>query len=314
MLKSWVWVLAILRRSITLSFKTVMSRKHILLVYFGALVLAGLCAGQNLIPPNAFLPGWRQANPLRRFVGQDLFNCINGGAELFHEFGFSELLVQKYTNDQHELSLDLYRMTSPESALGIYLIKMGTEVPIKGISVRHTANRYQIQAVKDCYFIQVQNLNGERDVVPVMAELLRQTVLGISAESPVTLLDRLPSKGLIAGSERLIRGMYGLQSLYTLGDGDMLKLGGKVFGVAGNYQDSNGRVFTRLIIIYPDSDDAADAFSYMLAHFDSYLRVLKKNQSGVLFQDYRNEYGIVLRSNNKLEITLRLGYRPSFPE
>ena len=48
---------------------------------------------------------------------------INGGAELFLEFGFEEMQLLTSTADEVELTAELYRMRDPEAALGIYLAK-----------------------------------------------------------------------------------------------------------------------------------------------------------------------------------------------
>jgi hypothetical protein len=69
---------------------------------------------------------------------KDMYGYIDGGAELFFEFGFSELTVQRYRCGERELSLDLYRMTGPDAALAVYLAKKGEERPVPGVEDRNT--------------------------------------------------------------------------------------------------------------------------------------------------------------------------------
>jgi hypothetical protein len=84
---------------------------------------------QTILPDSGFAPGWEKSEALRTFTGQDLFNHIDGGAELFLEFGFVKLSVQAYASGKAELTLNAYEMESSASALGIYLMKMGRETP-----------------------------------------------------------------------------------------------------------------------------------------------------------------------------------------
>ena len=76
-----------------------------------AFLLVGLPAAaqtaknESAIPPATFAPGWAAAGALRTFSGQDLFNQIDGGAELFLEFGFANLRLQAYARDKSELTL-----------------------------------------------------------------------------------------------------------------------------------------------------------------------------------------------------------------
>ena len=55
------------------------------------------------------------------YVGDDLFNLINGGAELYHEFGFVDVLAAEITAPgANRLKVEIYDMGSPEAAWGIY--------------------------------------------------------------------------------------------------------------------------------------------------------------------------------------------------
>jgi len=72
---------------------------------------AGLPACDREWPGDEFAPGWRRYQTPMVFSAKDLYGYIDGGAELFFEFGFSELTVQRYRCGERELSLDLYRMT-----------------------------------------------------------------------------------------------------------------------------------------------------------------------------------------------------------
>ena len=125
-----------------------------------------ICCTGNLaadvkLPVDNFYPGWIKADSLRRFSAPNLYRHINGGAEIFLELGFQELLVQKYQNENQKLKIESYKMESPESALGIYLMKMGRETPHSDISSRNTCNQYQYTLVKGNYFILVYNFTGD---------------------------------------------------------------------------------------------------------------------------------------------------------
>jgi len=55
------------------------------------------------------------------YVGDDLFSLINGGAEVYHEYGFVEVLACKMQTKQgSEVKCEIYDMGSQESAWGIY--------------------------------------------------------------------------------------------------------------------------------------------------------------------------------------------------
>ena len=275
------------------------------------LLLPLSAAGADLvIPDNGFYPGWEKSENLLTFVKNDLYGHINGGAELFHEFGFDKLLVQRYAGSGTEINLEVYVMSSPESALGIYLMKSGRERPVEGIAARNTGNKSQFTIVKNRYFIMINSFMSDSALLPVMTALADMTLALIPAGEPVTLFSQLPPDRLIAGSQRLIRGPYAMQPIFTLGEGDILQLGGKVFGMVADYAGGDDSVYTRIIVPYPDRKTAQTAYGHLVDNLDSYLTVLSKRGSGFAFEDYRKKYGLVSLSENVLDIKVNLSTRP----
>lgn len=267
-------------------------------------------AGLNF-PANDFSPGWEKSGEMLKFKANNLYGRINGGAELFLEFGFDNLQVQRYAKDDFEINLEIYQMENSVSALGIYLMKCGNETPLDGISARNTGNAFQITAVKGACFFQVNNFSGEADFLPTMKSALNFLLDQISDVPPPQLLDLLPEAHLVAGSEKIIRGPYGLQPIFTFGEGDVLQLNREIFAVFGDYQVPEGDKFSRLIIPYPNSRRSAAALKNLLTHLDPYLTVIRKTDSGFIFQDYRKKYGSVSRSQKTVEILIDLD---EFPE
>ena len=130
-------------------------------VLFFAFLLPFYSIGQETqLPENEFFKGWKKHDETRHFVKSNLFDYIDGGADLFLEFGFEELIVQHYSEGQNELGLEMYRMESPEAALGIYLMKRGQESPHPDVPARNSADRLQFAILKNSYFILINNVGN----------------------------------------------------------------------------------------------------------------------------------------------------------
>lgn len=254
------------------------------------------------IPEAGFAPGWSKAGPLRTFVGQDLFNQIDGGAEIFLELGFADLRIQAYARGRAELTLNAYRMESAASALGIYLMRMGRETPFPEVAARNSSEEIQLTILKGRYFVQVDNL-GEAPASRAEAAALANAFLaGVADEAAPTPLDALPAEGRVPGSERLVRGPYGLQPHFTFGEGDILSLGGRVFGALAAYRLPDGPSFTRLVVPYPDEAAAAAALAHLRANLDAYVKVAADRPGGFDFVDFQAKKGTVDLSGSVLKI------------
>jgi hypothetical protein len=262
-----------------------------------------------LLPPDGFAAGWKRAAPPKRFAQADLYGYIDGGAELFLEYGFEELTVQKYRNGADEFAIEAYRMTDPAAAAGIYLMKAGKETPGPGFRERHTANKYQLMFCRNRYFVIVNNLAGKEAFAPVQVKFASYIAAKLPAPSALADLQLLPRAGLVPGSARLVRGAYGLQSVFTLGDGDILMLERKLTAAAGNYKSATGD-YTLIVASYADAAQAKRAFDHLQKTLDRYLKVVEQKPDRFVFEDYSKKYGVVTVTGRRLEAKVKLAQRP----
>ncbi len=286
-----------------------MNRLLTFFIILGAIV----CPAAALeVPGDNFVPGWLARGPLLTFDGQGLYGHIDGGAELFLEFGFKILSIQHFIHPKNggEIALEAYGMESPEAALGIYLMKCGKETPLDGIGARHTGDARQIMALKGSYFLLVNNLGGGENLLPVMIRLMNGVMKSITDKRPMDHFSLLPAANRIGGSERLIRGMYSLQSLYTLGEEDILLLDGKIFGAAADYKDPGSTAYTQIMIRYPDAAYARRAFTHLLSNLDPYLEIRQQKAGFFSFKDYQPKFGTATLNNDTLTIQVNL---PTLP-
>jgi len=285
--------------------------KSLRILFFFSIV-GFMAAAEIVLPGDDFFPGWKSAGKTSAFIEADLFNHIDGGADLFLEFGFKRVLVQRYARAGTEIAVEVYEMTGPESALGIYLMKCGPETPLSGIPARNSSETAQFTILKGRYFIQVDNFGEDKAAVPAMTALAR-TILDQVPDEPIDprLAALLPADHKIAGSERLIRGPVALQPFFTFGDGDIFRQGGKIFGMLAEYSDDTGRKSSRFVIEYPGSQVATETFRGLKENLDRYLKIIGTNGTAFVFEDFKGRFGLVRVSGAKLEALFNLVVRPA---
>ena len=285
------------------------------------LALAALLVGRavcgadaGLLPGDGFSAGWKLDGRPRTFTGSGLYGHIDGGAELFFEFGFEELTVQRYVRGEDALEVEVYRMRDPTAALGIYLERCGQETPDPGLTTRHTAGTYELLLVQNRYFLIVSNLTGKGELAPTLVVLARMIAARLPGESAVPTLDLLPREGRIAGSERLIRGPLALQSLITLSEGDVLQLGDTVTAVAARYAELAGsEAHTLVVADYASEAAARGALAYLTAHLDPTIKRLRGSDDVLVFRDYAAKFGVARVVGTHLTLTIVLAVEPRLP-
>ena len=105
-------------------------RKMLLFSISIALLLLAACSSQDSevdkITTADFLPvaieetGVTRSSEVRIFADTLLWEYINGGAELYHQYGFAEVATADYRRGQTEIVADVFRFETPEGAYGLY--------------------------------------------------------------------------------------------------------------------------------------------------------------------------------------------------
>jgi hypothetical protein len=100
--------------------------------------------------------------------------------------------------------------------------------------------------------------------------------------------------------------------VYTLGDGDVLRLGGRRFAAAADYSDAaSGSNCTLILAAYEDDIAAAEAFANLRRNLDPYLKVLEAGTGFFIFKDYQDSFGVAELRDRKIEIRVKLAQRPA---
>lgn len=283
----------------------------ILLILFMTAGAESASASASFVPSPGFSAGWALSSKKLHFVKDGLFNYIDGAAELFMEFGFNDLNVYEYGKDKDTLTLEVYSMESPESALGFYLMKCGKDLQLQGKEGDEESLRYQMPILRGSYFVLINNSHGEKRLLPAMKALAGEVKKSLPAEKALNVFEILPKENLVKDSELMFRGPCALQQIFIFGRGDVLKLQGRIFGYAGDYRGSDGSSYTRLIIPYPDQKAAADAYNNLISSLDSEMTVLSRTDRGFTFSDFEKKYGMARLDGNRLDIKVHLAEAPS---
>jgi hypothetical protein len=277
-----------------------------------ALAAAALAVAPGSAPPP--LPsaptGWQLAGPPRLYTGRELYGHINGGAELFHEFGFVDLLVASYADSAgRTVDLECYRLEDARAAHAVYLLKCGAETPLAALARRHSASPFQLTLVAGEVFIQVNNPGGDAGRLPAMAALADALAGERAAPGADSLLARLPRGGLRPGSERLLRGAFGTETYLPFAGGDALALGDRVYAALGEYGQAEPpeRLF---IAAYPNGATAQAALAALAATCRRDATLQDSDDRSLHFQDYAGRYGHAWLRGDTLRLWVGLAALP----
>ncbi len=256
------------------------------------------------IPEKGFEGDWAPLEEPLVFIGQDLFSHINGGAEVYHEYGFDSLIVQYYANADSELALEIYRMSSPYSALGIFLFENPRIRPLPGTEARSNFSQYQITLVRGTDYIKIHNFDGNADNVTAMTALAHQVLASIPVTKTPDILILADDENKVEGSERLFIGQYTLRPIFDFGIADPFNQGGKYWGVAYTIRDEDGYGYTKMKIAYDSGEQARAALSRFAGLNLPFIEIIENKENRIILTDELGMSGSMTVSDSILSIII----------
>ena len=233
-----------------------------------ALLWSGEAQGQSvdlttLFPKANEIPGWTLKDPPKRFAENQLFEYMDGAAEIPKSYTFRTLVSTKYQKGDTVLEVAVFDMGTPADAYGYYSARVFLERSPRSkerlVALDHTAHLYANVGVltfwKDRYTIILQPDSGKPDDDSLL-RFARVVSAKIPAKgAPPDLLRRLPVANMIANSARFVRGKAAFDALLLFLPRDTFGIAKRGETVAAEYTLSGGPA-TLILIHYPDSASA----------------------------------------------------------
>jgi hypothetical protein len=162
---------------------------------------------------------WSMAEKPESYYPENLFEYINGAAEIYLSYEFKELIVAQQQKDQSDrnVAIEIYDMGNEKNAFGIYsaerypdnrFIDMGLQGYLEEGTLNFLVDRYYVKLL--CFECEEQS----EDVLMVFSQEIVESV-GQKGNLPI-LLKAFPSKGLQSNSENFIlRNFMGYSFLHN---------------------------------------------------------------------------------------------------
>jgi hypothetical protein len=110
------------------------------------------------------------------FDGSALFGYMDGGAELYREYGFVDLTVQELEVGRHQLLLELFRMRDSLAAFGIFSVFRGGCLAEDSTAQFWCHSSGQVVCAAGRYFFRVQRLTGGTDASEATTALAKKVL------------------------------------------------------------------------------------------------------------------------------------------
>lgn len=149
---------------------------HFLAIIF-FLFLEGVVFAQEIIPEISIYDIPNGVITRNEVIQQHaLWGYINGGADIFLEYGFESVRVQEIIWEKNLFKIDIYAMSDEEAAYGIFSVSHRVCKNTEYLSDYQCITKHQIQIAEGKFYISIINKNGTADE-QYFSSLLATTLL-----------------------------------------------------------------------------------------------------------------------------------------
>jgi len=137
---------------------------------------------------------------------ENLFEYIDGAADIFLSFGFQQLQVRDFSFENLKFSVELYHMGSPLNSFGIYKNERPQKTPGLKIGAEAVVSPpYQALMLKGDFYVKINVYEGEIDSA-VAFKILNAIADALPGEDSFpSEISMLPVKNKLPGTEGFAR-------------------------------------------------------------------------------------------------------------
>jgi hypothetical protein len=234
------------------------------------LFCAGVAMAQSLENLYSILPaevsGWKKADPPQAYDKNNLFDYIDGGAELYISYNFQKLLAVRYmAGTEEEIVVDIFDMGSSYNAFGLFSHGREREDGLAGQGSEYNAGLLTFW--KDRFYVSIlayPETEAKKEAVLGLGRKLADAV-PVEGELP-PVIGLLPRANLVPESIRYFHHYIWLNSHFFVANQNILLIDDKTQAVLAKYK-TDDKPLHLLIALYPDAAKAKEAGRSFLRNY-----------------------------------------------
>ncbi|MCP5107383.1 MAG: hypothetical protein GY950_28610 [bacterium] len=179
-----------------------------LMILAGCLILTASLHSEAKGMENAFpqMKGWEKKEPPAIYTPDNLYEYINGAADVFLSYDFQKLAAVSFENkDKASFTMDIYLHNNTKNGFGIYSQEKPQKGPFIPIGTQGYYEKGVLNFLKGSYYVKISGYDlGDNDEA-VLTEAAKQTAQKLDGQNHFPkAVQSFPEEGKIQNSERYI--------------------------------------------------------------------------------------------------------------
>lgn len=149
--------------------------------------------------------GWKMQEDERVYTAGDLWELINGAADIFLSYDFQDLHIAEYINSDRIIRVELYRHSSPANTYGIYTAERMPDYPQVSVGSQGYKSEGVLNFMAGNYYVKIMSAGvgavDEQTLAKVAKMVDHQLAQPLGLPQEIKLL---PEDGMVYLSDHYI--------------------------------------------------------------------------------------------------------------
>ena len=149
--------------------------KKIFFYWYSLLLLLVARAGESNLFPE--VPGWKMKQEQRVYNSGDLWELIDGAADIFLSYYFEDLHIAEYTNKDQIIRVELYKHKTIEDTYGIYTAERMPDYPQVSIGSQGYKSQGVLNFMAGNYYVKVMSagvIEADENTIAMVAQKVNE--------------------------------------------------------------------------------------------------------------------------------------------
>jgi len=200
------------------------------------------------------------------YTNKNLYDYIDGGAELYLSYGLAGMTGCKYNGDSlPQVTVEIYEMTGSKNAYGVYTQSRDKEELIYGQGSQSFPDFILFWKGKYFVIVNTQEVTPEsQKAIQYLAKLIDESIPE-TGDKP-SIINVLPKEGLAPTGFLYFHHYIWLNAYFFIADYNIINIDEQTNAVLAKYGEADARSYL-LLVEYPNEDKANEAYKQLKSKY-----------------------------------------------
>ena len=200
------------------------------------------------------------------YTNKNLYDYIDGGAELYLSYGLVSMTGCKYNGDSlPQVTVEIYEMSDSKNAFGVYTQSRDKDESVYGQGSQSFPDFILFWKGKYFVIVNAQEVTPEsQKALQYLAKLIDESITE-TGDKP-SIINVLPKEGLTPAGFLYFHHYIWLNAYFFIADYNIINIDEQTNAVLAKYGEADARSYL-LAVEYPNEDKAIEAYKQLKSKF-----------------------------------------------